>query len=119
MLRSFKLRTPNQILLLLLCPMDFILVVDRVNIGTVAPLISDELGLSNTEMGLVFSAFAYPYALFQLIGGLIGDKFGPRNTLFVSMLIVCASTALTGFVGGFVSLFAVRLALGFGEGAAL
>jgi MFS family permease len=119
MMRSLKLSTPNKILLLLLCPMYFILFVDRVNIGTVAPLISAELGLSNTEMGLVFSAFAYPYAVFQLIGGLIGDKFGPRNTLFVSILIVCISTAATGFVGGFASLFAVRLALGFGEGAAL
>jgi sugar phosphate permease len=64
MMRSLKLSTPNKILLLLLCPMYFILFVDRVNIGTVAPLISNELGLSNTEMGLVFSAFAYPYALF-------------------------------------------------------
>src|SRR6185503_6588988 len=118
-MRSLKLSTPNKILLLLLCPMYFILFVDRVNIGTVAPLISDELGLSNTQMGLVFSAFAYPYALFQLIGGLIGDRFGPRNTLFFSIFIVCISTALTGFVGGFASLFAVRLMLGFGEGAAL
>jgi MFS family permease len=111
-MRSFRLGTPNKVLLLLLCPMYFILFVDRVNLGTAAPLISDELGLSNTEMGLVFSAFAYPYALFQLIGGLIGDKFGPRKTLFVSILIVCVSTALTGFAGGFASLFAVRLALG-------
>jgi MFS family permease len=35
--------------------------------------------LSNTQLGLAFSAFAYPYALFQLIGGYIGDKFGARH----------------------------------------
>jgi MFS family permease len=97
--------------------MYLILYVDRVNISTAAPLIKADLGLSNTELGLVFSAFAYPYALFQLIGGYIGDRFGARRTLFVSGLIVCAATAATGAVGGLVSLFAARLALGIGEGA--
>jgi len=117
-MRGLRLSTPN-VVLLLLCLMYFILFVDRVNLATAAPLISRELGLSNTQMGLVFSAFAWPYALFQLVGGWIGDKFGPRLTLAVSIMIVCISTALTGVVGGFASLFAVRLALGFGEGAAL
>jgi MFS family permease len=60
---------------------------------------------------------AYPYALFQLIGGYFGDKFGPRLMLFVSGLIVCAATAATGAVGGLASLFAARLLLGIGEGA--
>src|SRR6202790_4369899 len=103
--------------LLILCLMYLILYVDRVNISTAAPLIKAELDLSNTELGLVFSAFAYPYALFQLIGGYFGDKFGARRTLFVSGLIVCAATAATGAVGGLASLFAARLALGIGEGA--
>jgi len=72
--------------------MYLILYVDRVNISTAAPLIKADLGLSNTQLGLAFSAFAYPYALFQLIGGYIGDKFGARLTLCVSGLIVCAAT---------------------------
>ncbi|MBV8120311.1 MAG: MFS transporter, partial [Alphaproteobacteria bacterium] len=71
-----------------------------------------------TALGFAFSAFAYPYAIFQLIGGWFGDKFGPRATLGASGLIVCASTALTGAVGGLTTLVLVRLALGFGEGAA-
>jgi MFS family permease len=107
----------SSTVLLIICLMYLILYVDRVNISTAAPLIKADLGLSNTELGLVFSAFAYPYALFQLIGGYIGDKFGARRTLFVSGLIVCAATAATGAVGGLVSLFAARLALGIGEGA--
>ncbi|MBV8771686.1 MAG: MFS transporter, partial [Deltaproteobacteria bacterium] len=107
----------NQVLFLL-CLMYMIFYIDRVNISTAAPLIKADLGLSNTQLGLVFSAFAYPYALFQLIGGWLADKFGPRATLGVSALIVCISTALTGAVGGLASLFAARLALGFGEGAA-
>src|SRR5258706_2683292 len=87
------------------------------NISTAAPLIKADLDLSNAQLGLAFSAFAYPYALFQLIGGYFGDKFGARLTLFVSGLIVCAATAATGAVGGLASLFAARLFLGIGEGA--
>ena len=106
-----------EIVLFLLCIMYFITYVDRVNIGTAAPLIGKEFGLSKTELGVVFSAFAYPYAIFQVIGGLIGDKFGARRTLFFCGLIWAAATILTGIVGGLVSLFAARLLLGFGEGA--
>jgi MFS family permease len=111
-----RLSVSNTVLLII-CIMYLILYVDRVNISTAAPLIKADLKLSNTELGLVFSAFAYPYALFQLIGGYIGDKFGARLTLCVSGLIVCAATAATGAVGGLASLFVARLALGIGEGA--
>jgi MFS family permease len=115
-MRTLRLRVSGWVLLLL-CLMYLILYVDRVNISTAAPLIKADLGLSNTELGLAFSAFAYPYALFQLVGGWLGDKFGARATLGVCGLIVCAATAATGAVGGLASLFAARLALGIGEGA--
>jgi sugar phosphate permease len=111
-----RFSVPNTVLLII-CLMYLILYVDRVNISTAAPLIKADLKLSNTELGLAFSAFAYPYALFQLIGGYFGDRFGARLTLFVSGIIVCAATAATGAVGGLASLLAARLALGIGEGA--
>ena len=98
--------------------MYFVLFVDRVNISTAAPLIAADLKLGNTELGLVFSAFAFPYALFQLIGGWIGDRFGAWLVLTACLVIVGLSTALTGAAGGLASLFAIRLAVGFGEGAA-
>jgi len=107
-----------KIVLALLCLIYLILFVNRVNISTVAPLMKADLKLTNTQLGLVFSAFAIPYAVFQLIGGWIGDKFGPRLTLSVCCALVGVSTILTGAARGFVSLFALRLALGFGEGAA-
>jgi MFS family permease len=116
-MRAFRPRTPN-IVLLLLCAMYFLLFVNRTNISIVAPLIQSDLKLSNTELGFAFSAFAYPYALFQLFGGMLGDRFGPRRTLGVSTLLVALATAFTGAVGGLATLFLVRLALGFGEGAA-
>jgi len=98
--------------------MYFILFVDRVNISTAAPLIASDLQLGNTQLGLVFSAFAFPYAVFQLIGGWIGDRFGAWLVLTACLVVVGFSTALTGLAGGLTSLVAIRLALGFGEGAA-
>ncbi|MGA2715474.1 MAG: MFS transporter [Bryobacteraceae bacterium] len=107
-----------RIVLALLCLLYLILFVNRVNISTAGPLMKADLKLSNTQLGLLFSAFAIPYAFFQLIGGWIGDRFGPRLTLSVCCALVGISTILTGAAQGFVSLFALRLALGFGEGAA-
>jgi MFS family permease len=95
-----------------------ILFMDRVNISAVATLIKSDLKLSNSQMGVVFSAFAVPYAIFQLIGGWVGDRLGPRLALSLCCVVVSLTTVLTGFAGGFGSLFALRLALGFGEGAA-
>src|SRR6202007_2218827 len=72
--------------LFLLCLMYMLFYIDRVNISTAAPLIKGDLGLSNTQLGLAFSAFAYPYALFQLIGGIFGDNFGPPRPLCACIL---------------------------------
>ena len=83
----------THVVLGMLCVMYFITYVDRVNIGTAASGIQKELHLSNTQLGLVFSAFAYPYLLFQVIGGWVGDRFGPRRTLFWCGLIWAASTS--------------------------
>src|SRR5262249_11892764 len=83
---------------------DFPYYIDRVNIATAAPLIKADLGLSNTELGAAFGAFAAPYTIFQLIGGWLGDRLGPRRTLGIGGLIVCAATALTGLVGSLQSL---------------
>ncbi len=105
-------------MLTLLCALYLIMFVDRVNIATAAPLMRTDLGLSNTQLGLAFSAFAIPYAAFQLVGGWIGDRWGARLTLGACCAMAALATVLTGGVGGFASLFAVRLALGFAEGAA-
>jgi sugar phosphate permease len=107
----------TNVVLFLLCMMYLITYIDRVNISTAAAVIKTEFGLSNTELGFVFSAFAYPYAIFQIIGGWVGDRFGPRRTLFACGLIWALATILTGFAGGMVSLILCRIMLGFGEGA--
>ena len=116
---TFRLRVrPPTVVLSLLCAMYFLLFINRTNIAIAGPLMQADLHLSNTDLGLAFSAFAYPYALFQLFGGMLGDKFGPRLTLAVCAFIVFLATAWIGAVGGLASLFLARTLLGIGEGAA-
>lgn len=103
--------------MVLLCVMYLVTYMDRVNISTAAPFIRGDLHLSNTQLGMVLSAFAIPYAFFQIFGGLIGDRFGPRKVLTVAAGLWAVATAATGLAVGLVSLFAARLGLGFGEGA--
>ncbi|QBR02813.1 MFS transporter [Paraburkholderia pallida] len=111
------LRRATTRVLLLLCAMYLITYVDRVNVSTAASQFAAELHLSHTEVGIVFSAFAYPYLLFQIIGGWVGDRFGPRRTLAICAVIWAGATVLTGLASGFASMIVARLLLGLGEGA--
>jgi MFS family permease len=113
----FSISLSGQVLTVL-CLMYLVMYIDRVNIATVAPRMTADLGLNNTEFGLAISAFSYPYAVFQLIGGWISDQFGARRALLLSGLVVCVATICTGLVGGLTSLIAARVVLGFGEGSA-
>ncbi|GAC1415252.1 MAG: MFS transporter [Burkholderiaceae bacterium] len=112
-----KLNRATTQVLLLLCVMYFITYVDRVNVSTAAAGFGKEFNLSKTQIGFVFSAFAYPYLLFQIIGGWLADKYGARRTLMVCAFIWATATILTGLVGGLASLVVARMLLGLGEGA--
>jgi MFS family permease len=116
-IRKQKGRAATRLVLLLLCLMYFITYIDRVNIATAATDIAKDFKLSNTELGIAFSAFGYAYLLLQIWGGWIADRFGARKTLAISGIIWAGSTILTGLTGGLASLFAARLLLGIGEGA--
>jgi MFS family permease len=107
----------TTIVLLMLCLMYFITYLDRVNVSTAAAGFGKEFSLSKTQIGLVFSAFAYPYLVFQIIGGWVSDKFGAKRTLIYCGLLWAVATILTGFAGGLTSLLLARLLLGLGEGA--
>ena len=109
----------SQGVVLLLCLMYFITYLDRVNVSTAAAGFAKDFNLSSTQIGLVFSAFAYPYLVFQIIGGWISDRYGARRTLIVCGTIWAGATWLTGMATGLASLLIARLALGFGEGATL
>ena len=92
--------------------------LDRVCIATAAPAMKADLGLSDAQMGYVFSAFTFAYALFEVPSGWLADRFGARLMLTRIVIWWSAMTAATGLVGGFVSLFAVRFLFGMGEAGA-
>jgi ACS family D-galactonate transporter-like MFS transporter len=115
MQKLFKVR---YLILAVMCLMYFIAYIDRVNISVAGPLIRKEFALSPTELGLVFSAFAYPYAAMQILGGWCADKFGPRLVLTVLSVIWAVATVLCGFAWGLTSLLVFRFVLGIGEGGA-
>lgn len=111
----FKVR---HLILAIMCLLYFVAYIDRVNISVAGPFLRKELGLSPTELGAVFSAFAVPYAAMQIFGGWCADKFGPRIVLTVLSLVWAAATIACGFAWGLGSLIAFRFILGLGEGGA-
>jgi MFS family permease len=115
--RKLKLSPPG-VVLAILCAMYFLYFVNRTNLAIAGPVIAADLGLNNAQLGLIFGAFGIPFAVLQPLGGAIGDKFGPRLTLTLCALIVCAATTWMGAADGVISLFSARLLLGIGEGAA-
>ena len=89
--------------------------IDRVCISQAAPFITKEMNLSTTEMGYVFSAFTFAYAIFEIPGGYLGDRMGPRRVLMRIVIWWSFFTAATGFAWNFLSLVVTRFLFGAGE----
>ncbi len=92
--------------------------MDRICIGHAATEIRKEYGFDIVTMAWIFSAFNWSYALFQIPGGWLGDRFGPRRVLTSIVLWWSAFTALTPLATGKVSMFSIRLLFGLGEAGA-
>jgi ACS family D-galactonate transporter-like MFS transporter len=86
--------------------------LDRSNISVAGAMLSEDLSLSPKQLGLVFSAFGWTYALLQIPGGLVADRFGPRILYAFCLITWSLATLCQGFVRGFASLFSLRLATG-------
>ena len=89
--------------------------VDRVAISFAAPFMSRDLGLDSRQMGTVFAAFGWAYALFEIPGGYLGDRLGPRSVLTRIVLWWSFFTAATGWAWSFLSLCVTRFLFGAGE----
>ena len=89
--------------------------VDRVCISQTAGDIRRDLGLNEREMGLVFGAFGLAYALFEIPGGWMGDRYGPRSVLMKVVVMWSFFTAATGAAWNFVSMLVCRFLFGAGE----
>jgi MFS family permease len=103
--------------LALLCAMYFINYIVRVNVSTAALVFQPELNLTNTQVGLIFAAFAYPYLAFQIAGGWVADKFGARRALTVFSIIWSVATLLMGLATSLTTLIFGRILVGIGVSA--
>jgi len=107
----------TTVVLILLCLMYAINYIVRVNVSTAAAVFKDELHLTNTQVGKIFSAFAYPYLVFQIIGGWVSDRFGARLALTVFAIIWSAATVFMGLAHGLSAMLFGRVMLGIGVSA--
>jgi len=103
------------LVLLLISLMYLITYIDRTGISVAAPEIAKEFGLSQTELGVVFSAFLWAYAVGQLPAGWCADRFGPRIVFLVIVPFWSLMTALTSVASGIASLVGIRFVFGLGE----
>ena len=101
-----------------LCVLAFLTYFDRVCIMRAQEDIKADLGLSQAQMGLVLGGFWLAYALFELPGGWLGDRFGVRPTLTRIVFAWSLFTGLSGSATGFGSLLAARVLFGAGEAGA-
>ncbi|MFE6914067.1 MFS transporter [Streptomyces rubiginosohelvolus] len=89
---------------------------DRLVINLVLPSLGAEFDLSRGQQGLIVSAFFLAYALCQIPGGLLADRFGARRVMGWALLAWSLFTALTGFAWSFAALLVMRFAFGAAEG---
>jgi sugar phosphate permease len=92
--------------------------LDRVNISTAAPEIRKEFGFDQITMGAIFSAFVWAYALFQVPGGWLNDRFGARPVLAAIVAYWSVMTAATAAATGWFSFVVIRFLFGVGEAGA-
>ncbi len=115
-------------ILFLLLLISIVTYIDRVNISVTARHMMPSLGLTDLQMGWIFSAFVFGYALFQVPGGWMGDRWGPRRVLtfaviwwsiFTALTAIAPTLPLANLIGIMGSLMVVRFLIGIGEAAAL
>lgn len=92
--------------------------IDRVCIAQAAPVMRADLGVGAVEMGWAFTAFTWAYALFEIPGGWLGDRYGTRRVLMRIVIWWSFFTAATGWVWNLASLLVARTLFGAGEAGA-
>ena len=105
-------------ILLMLGLMALITFIDRTNISVTASEIAKEFSFSKTQLGWIFSAFGFAYALGQIPGGWFSDTYGARKVLTIVVLFWSLMTMTTTLAVGFVSMLVIRFVFGIGEASA-
>ena len=92
--------------------------IDRVVISSAVPSIQKEFGFSIVTMGWILSSFQWAYAIFQIPGGWLGDRIGPRRALTLIVSWWSIFTCATVFAWSAVSMAVIRFLFGMGEAGA-
>src|SRR5580704_12790971 len=118
-LRSNSARSRRRYwVIFLLSLMYLITYMDRTNLSIAAPLISKEFHFDKITMGVIFSAFSWSYAAFQIPCGALGDRFGARRILGVFVLYWSALTTAMVAAGSATTFWLARFFFGIGEAGA-
>jgi ACS family hexuronate transporter-like MFS transporter len=90
--------------------------LDRVALSITVPLIEKDLLINAEQFGMIFGSFFFGYALFNFIGGLAVDKFGPTLVMGVAVAAWSLFCGMTAIATGFVSMLFLRVLFGMAEG---
>jgi MFS transporter, ACS family, D-galactonate transporter len=107
----------NRVVLLLALSV-FINYIDRSNLSIAAPLLQEELGLSNWQLGKLLSVFFWTYGCMQIPAGWLVDRFEVKWVFAAGFFVWSAATATTGILHGFAGWIVIRVILGIGESIA-
>ena len=110
----FNLRNTSFILFVTL--LNVINFVDRQFISSFAPFLKRDLGLSDTEIGLLTGiVFIFFYTVAGLFVGTLADRYNRTRIIGIGVILWSAFTAISGFAKNFFQLAAPRLFIGIGE----
>ena len=103
------------VLIIILLIASIVNYMDRATLSVANVAIAHQFGFSTIEMGLLLSAFMWPYALANLPAGWLVDKFGINKIFLIGVILWSISSLLGGLVVGFFSMYMARVLLGIAE----
>lgn len=111
-------RAGYQAWLTALLSLNFGLVLfDRNALNFLMPFVQPELGLSNTQVGMLSGGLSLTWAVAALLIGAAADRWGSRKRLLVACTLVFALCSFaSGVAGGFIAMLGTRLVMGAAEG---
>jgi MFS family permease len=112
-------RYENKLIVILMITFG-IVAMDKTSYGYLAPFVIRDLGLSNTQHGLVISSLSLTYALSAIALGLYSDATGRRKGILIASVVVFSiCSVFSGLAAGFATLVVARMVMGLSEGGVL
>src|SRR5262245_50398923 len=111
----FRWRARHTVLSVL-CLAAVLSFMDRMVMSAVVPFIAADLSLTPLQSGVLMSTFFAGYAIAQVPGGILADRFGVRGVTTIAMLWWSTFAAATGAATNFVFMLVARFLFGLGEG---